>query len=177
MKIAVRVGIIVLSDKAFRGQREDRSGPLLRELVLREGWMTEKFEVIPDDADKLERLLIDYSDRLALDLVVTSGGTGPAFRDQTPEATGRVLERDLPGIAEAIRFRGFATKPTAILSRGRSGLRDKTLIVNLPGSPAAVAESWETVVGALGHAIGLIRGGICECGSGGSDTVSKNREK
>ncbi len=164
MTEVIRVGIIVLSDKAFRGDREDMSGPLLRELVLRRGWKAEKLEVIPDQAEKLIDLLIDYSDRLGLDLIVTSGGTGPAPRDITPEATGRVLEKDLPGIAEILRVKGYEAKPTAVLSRGRSGVRGKTLIVNFPGSPASVAEGWEIVADALAHALELIRGAVSECG-------------
>lgn len=164
MTLIARVGIIVLSDKAFHGHRKDMSGPLLRDLVRRRGWKTEKLEVIPDQAERLVDLLVDYSDRLGLDLIVTSGGTGPALRDVTPEATGRVLEKELPGIAEILRVKGYETKPTAVLSRGRSGIRGKTLIVNLPGSPAAVAEGWEIVAEALSHARELIRGAVSECG-------------
>jgi len=171
----LRLGIIILSDKASQGEREDLSGPLLRDLAVRGGWNVEKLEVLPDDPERLEQLLLDYSDKLGLDLILTSGGTGLSSRDTTPEVTARVLEKEIPGIAEILRIKGFEKKKTAVLSRGRAGFRGRSLIINLPGSPAAAAEGWEILQPVIPHALEVLQGRGAECGLPGVNLQDRQR--
>ncbi|MCU0648127.1 MAG: molybdopterin adenylyltransferase [Gemmatimonadaceae bacterium] len=147
----VRVGILVLSDRASAGVYEDRSGPAIREWLaahLATPW-EERYRVIPDDRTTIERELLALCDVDRCALIVTTGGTGPAPRDVTPEATRAVCERELPGFGEAMRAESLKTVPTAVLSRQTAGTRGATLIVNLPGKPAAI----EVCLGAIGRAI------------------------
>ena len=155
--------VIVLSDKGSRGEREDASGPAAEELLKEAGYdVLERF-VIPDEPAVLKHHLIRLADSRQVDLVVTSGGTGFSMRDQTPEATMAVADRNAPGIAEAIRYKSMAVTDRAMLSRGVSVIRKKTLIVNLPGSPKAVKESLGFILGALDHGLKILRGTASEC--------------
>ena len=155
--------VIVLSDKGSRGEREDASGPAAEELLKEAGYdVLERF-VIPDEPAVLKHHLIRLADSRQVDLVVTSGGTGFSMRDQTPEATLAVADRNAPGIAEYIRMKSMQITDRAMLSRGASVIRKKTLIVNLPGSPKAVKESLGFILGALDHGLQILRGTASEC--------------
>ena len=155
--------VVVLSDKGSRGEREDASGPAAEELLKEAGYdVLERF-VIPDEPAVLKHHLIRLADSRQVDLVVTSGGTGVSMRDQTPEATLAVADRNAPGIAEYIRMKSMQITDRAMLSRGASVIRKKTLIVNLPGSPKAVKESLGFILGALDHGLKILRGTASEC--------------
>ena len=151
-----RVGILTVSDRGAAGEYEDRSGPLAAELVAAAtGWAVERYAVIPDDYDTIVRTLREWCDA-GLELVLTSGGTGFAPRDVTPEATRAVIERDAPGIAEALRAESLKVTRHAMLSRAVSGLRGGSLIVNLPGNPKAVRENLAVLLPVLPHALDLL---------------------
>jgi len=153
-----RVGILTVSDRSSRGERPDASGPVIRSFVAdRLRWTVAEYKIVPDDRAIIRDTLIDWCDRLRLNLILTTGGTGFAPRDVTPEATRDVIERDAPGLAEAMRADSLTKTPHAMLSRAVCGLRGVTLIVNLPGSPKAVRENLDTLAPALPHAIDLLR--------------------
>lgn len=152
------VAIITVSDRSARGEREDVSGPVLRELVENQGWQVASYDVVPDDMEELERALLDLADGDGVDLVLTTGGTGFGPRDITPEATMQVIEREAPGFAEVMRAESLKKTPHGMLSRGRSGIRDETIIVNLPGSPKAVRECFAAIAPGLAHAVQLVHG-------------------
>jgi len=154
----IRVSVVTVSDKGYAGRREDASGPLLAGLLREIGADVVSQMIVPDEQTTIERTLIDLADEALVDLVVTTGGTGPAPRDRTPEATRAVIEREMPGLAEALRFEGYRKTPLAVISRGVAGIRRQTLIVNLPGSPRAVRQGMETLSPILPHAIKMIRG-------------------
>jgi len=160
------VGILTVSDKGAKGEREDLSGPAIRELVEAAGGQVVRALIVPDEQTDIRAALIAWSDE-GLDLVLTTGGTGFSPRDWTPEATRSVIEREAPGLAEAMRRAGAEKTPTAILSRAVAGLRKMTLIVNLPGSERAVRESLATILPVLPHAIGVLKGTATECGRHG----------
>lgn len=169
-----KVGIITLSDKGSRGEREDKSGPAIREMLENQldktGAM--KYEIIgevllPDDGALLEKALIEMADEEGMDLILTTGGTGFSPRDITPEATYAVATRNAPGIAEYMRAKSFEITPKAMLSRGASVIRNQTLIVNLPGSPKAVRENLGFILPALDHGLDILLGRDGECGSDG----------
>ena len=154
----IRVGILTVSDRGHRGEYEDKSGPALRGMVIdRLGAKVEQQEIVPDERDIIAAKLRAWCDELGLDLVLTTGGTGFSPRDVTPEATRDVIERDAPGLAEAMRADSLRVTPHAMLSRAAAGLRGRTLIVNLPGSPKAARENLETILPALPHAIELLQ--------------------
>jgi len=154
----IRAGVVTVSDKGYAGEREDASGPLLADLVRQMGAQVVRQAIVPDEREQIERVLVELADEAHLDLVLTTGGTGPAPRDVTPEATRAVMEREMPGLAEVLRFAGYSRTPLAVISRGVAGIRGGTLIVNLPGSPRAVREGMETLSPILPHAIKMLRG-------------------
>lgn len=150
--------VITASDACARGEREDTSGTTLAQLLTDLGAEIVATMILSDDLDPLARALIDFADRDDVNLIVTTGGTGLGPRDNTPEATQRVIEREVPGIAETIRAESLKATPMAMLSRGVCGVRSGTLIVNLPGSPKAVKESFAVIAPVLTHAVDLLAG-------------------
>lgn len=161
----IRAAIITLSDKGSKGEREDGSGLIIREMIMTIGASVEHYEVLPDEKQGIVDVLSRLSDSGAIDLILTTGGTGVAPRDVTPEATREVIERELPGMAEAMRAESLKKTPRAMISRAIAGIRKRTLIVNLPGSPRAVRENLAVLLPALPHAIEKINGDPGECGS------------
>ena len=160
------VGIITLSDKGSKGLREDKSGPAIREILEADG----RFDVLgqflfSDDRENLERELVRLCDEEKLNLILTTGGTGLSPRDNAPEATLAVADRQVPGIAEYMRARSFEITPKAMLSRGVSVMRGSSLIINLPGSTKAVRENLGFIMPALGHGLDIMLGRDGECGS------------
>lgn len=155
--------VITLSDKGARGERKDESGPAAREMLEQAGYQVVEMLLIPDEPEVLKTQLIRLADGRQVDLVLTSGGTGFSLRDQTPEATMAVADRNAPGIAEFIRYQSMQITDRAMLSRGVSVIRGRTLIVNLPGSPKAVKESLGFILGSLEHGIRVLRGSAAEC--------------
>ena len=158
----MKIGILTVSDKGARGEREDRSGPAIREIMEAAGGEIIRARIVPDEQDEIRAALVEWSDE-GLDLILTTGGTGFSPRDWTPEATKAVIERETPGIAEAMRRAGQAKTPTAMLSRAAAGIRKRTLIVNLPGSEKAVRESLEAILPALPHGVEVLKGTASDC--------------
>ena len=158
MADSIRVGILTLSDRASRGEYEDKSGVAIAELLEPLGPQIVEKAIVPDDRDRIESTLRDWVAAGRVDLIVTTGGTGLAPRDVTPEATRSVIEREIPGVAELMRGEGRKQTPYAALSRGIAGVAGRTLIVNLPGSEKGVRESLAPLVELLPHAVDLIRG-------------------
>jgi len=154
----IRTGVITVSDKGYAGLREDVSGPLLADLLSKGGACVISCTIVPDEQDVIREELLRLADELDVELIVTTGGTGPAPRDVTPEATHSVIERETPGLAEVLRFEGYRRTPMAVISRGVAGIYGQTLIINLPGSPKAVREGMETLAPILPHAIRMLRG-------------------
>lgn len=158
-------GVLTVSDKGSRGEREDTSGPRLKELLGEAGFAVTACAVVPDEIEIIRETLRKWVDEDGLDLILSTGGTGVSPRDQTPEATRPLLERDLPGFGEAMRQASLQKTPNAILSRGIAGIRKSSLIINLPGSRKAAQENLEAVLPALQHAIYKIKGGTRDCGT------------
>nr|WP_296158328.1 MogA/MoaB family molybdenum cofactor biosynthesis protein [uncultured Blautia sp.] len=158
-----RVAIITASDSGYRGEREDLSGPAAREIVEKAGYEVVSIDILPDDQVMLAGKLQEIADTGKAELILTTGGTGFSERDITPEATEEVIERKVPGIPEAIRAYSMTITKRAMLSRGTAGIRGKTLIVNLPGSPKAVKECLEYIIDALGHGIEILTGEASDC--------------
>ncbi len=155
-----KVAIVTVSDKGSKGQREDMSGKIIKEILTNWAEIVH-YSIVPDEKDLIKKELITQSDKV--DLILTNGGTGLHPRDVTPDATLEVIEREIPGIAEAIRIEGLKKTKHAMLSRAVAGIRGKTLIINLPGSPKAVKESLEVILEALPHAINKIKGDPSDC--------------
>lgn len=158
MSVEIHAVVITASDACSRGEREDKSGELLVELLTAIGAHIVAKEILADDLEPLADKLREYADRPDVNLIMTTGGTGFALRDHMPEATLRVIERGAPGLVEAIRVHTFQNTPMAMISRGVSGIRSQTLIINLPGSPKAVREAFEVIRPVLPHAIDLLGG-------------------
>ena len=157
-------GVLTLSDKGARGEREDTSGPLLKEMLTEHGFRVVAYEVIPDQQDLIESTLVAWVDERKIDLIVTTGGTGVSPSDRTPEATRRVIDLEIPGIGEAMRRASLAKTKNAVWSRGIAGIRKESLIINLPGSKKAAKENIEVVLPALEHGIYKLKGGTADCG-------------
>ncbi len=158
--MTLRVAIVTVSDRSARGEREDASGPALAAAVEASGHDVVRRDLLPDELEALADLLAGVcDDPEAPDLVLTTGGTGLGPRDRTPEATTRVCERLVPGIAETLRARSLAVTPHAMLSRAVAGVRGRTLVVNLPGSPGGARDGWEALAPVAPHAVAQIRGG------------------
>ena len=157
------VGILTMSDKGALAQREDESGILLHQLIEKLPGKVICYEIVPDEKEKIREKLIWYCDQKHLNLILTTGGTGPSPRDVTPEATQEVIKRPLPGMAELMRVQGYQKNPMAMLSRGVSGIRDETLIINLPGSPKAVSQGWDILLPVLPHCLKKMLGDQSNC--------------
>lgn len=154
--MTIRFGILTLSDRSSRGERADSSGPALARLIQAEGWSIAKQALLPDDESAIRQLLIDWSDGGDMDVILTTGGTGFSPRDVTPEATRAVIDREAPGLAEAMRAASLKITPHAMLSRIVTGIRKRTLIVNLPGNPKGAVENLQVIIPVLPHAVQLL---------------------
>ncbi|MBW1981652.1 MAG: MogA/MoaB family molybdenum cofactor biosynthesis protein [Deltaproteobacteria bacterium] len=160
-----KAALLTISDRCSTGERQDRSGPLLRDMLRSEGYNVAHYEILPDEQDLIALRLRQLADEYSVDLVVTTGGTGLSPRDVTPEATTAAVDRLVPGIAEAMRSASLVKTRHAMLSRAVAGVRGQTLIINLPGSERAARENLQVVLPALSHAIDKIQGDPAECGS------------
>jgi molybdopterin adenylyltransferase len=159
----IRTAIITLSDKGSKGEREDESGPAIREMIAGIGAVVDHYKILPDVKERIAEELKLLSDSCKIDLILTTGGTGVGPRDVTPEATLSVIDRELPGMAEAMRSESLKKTPHAMISRAVAGVRKQTLIINLPGSPRAVRENLAVVLPALPHAVEKIKGDPSDC--------------
>ena len=158
-----RAAIITASDSGYRGEREDLSGPVIKEILEREGYEVMSMDILPDDQVMLAGKMQEIADSEKAELILTTGGTGFSERDVIPEATEEVIERKVPGIPEAIRAYSMTITKRAMLSRATAGIRGKTLIINLPGSPKAVRESLEYIIDALAHGLEILSGEARDC--------------
>lgn len=164
----MKIVIITVSDSCSEGKKEDTSGPLIRQMVKSLGEVI-KYEIIPDEKDSISQAIKEAVDELKADFVLTTGGTGLSLRDVTPEATREVVEKEIPGFAELMRQKSFEITPRAILSRAIAGIRGKSLIINLPGSPQAVRECLEIILPLIPHALDMVKG------KGHQNSAGKNR--
>jgi molybdopterin adenylyltransferase len=155
--MSLRIGILTVSDRSSRGERPDVSGPALQAQIVEQGWDVPRREVVPDDFQTIRETLVFWTDGEGLDVILTTGGTGFSPRDITPEATQAVIERQAPGLAEAMRAASLRVTPHAMLSRAVVGIRSSTLIVNLPGSPKAAMENLGVILPVLPHAVQLLQ--------------------
>jgi molybdenum cofactor synthesis domain-containing protein len=154
----IRAAIVTVSDSVVAGTREDRSGPALRDRVHALGWMVSAMELVADESGEIAGILGRLADSGEVAVILTTGGTGVAPRDVTPEATRGVIEREIPGLGELMRAEGLKLTPTAVLSRGLAGIRGRTLIVNLPGSPKGAVESFDAIAKLVPHILDLLEG-------------------
>lgn len=155
--MTIQFGILTLSDRSSRGERADSSGPALAALIQAEGWSVVKQALLPDEESAIRDILTNWADGGEMQVILTTGGTGFSPRDVTPEATQAVIEREAPGLAEAMRAASLKVTPHAMLSRIVTGIRRKTLIINLPGSPKGALENFQVVVPVLPHAVQLLQ--------------------
>jgi molybdenum cofactor synthesis domain-containing protein len=158
----LKVAILTVSDKGWRGQRHDESSKVIRDSLSSLDARVIRYEIAPDDADIISHKLVEWADGDEVDVIITTGGTGLSQRDVTPEATLAVVDKVVPGLGEAMRAKTFATTPTAILSRATAGVRGKCFIINLPGSPKAVRECLEVISAVIPHAVAIIKGEVTE---------------
>jgi molybdopterin adenylyltransferase len=161
-KKLISFGVLTISDKGSRGERYDGSGAAIQDRVNLMGGRVVRYDIVPDEVDIISRRLIEWADAGDVDVILTTGGTGLSPRDVTPEATLPILDKLVPGLAEAMRMETFGKTPTAILSRAVAGLRKKCLIINLPGSPNGVRECLEVIVTAVTHAVEIVTGAVTE---------------
>ena len=158
----LNVGVLTISDKGAQGQRYDESGKVIKDsLSLVDGYVV-KYEVVPDEMDVISHKLTEWADEGNVDVIITTGGTGLSQRDVTPEATLSVIDKVVPGLAEAMRAKTFNKTPMAVLSRAVAGVRGRCLIINLPGSPKAVGECLEVILPVIPHAVEIIKGEVTE---------------
>ena len=162
----IKTAILTISDKGSRGERVDETGPAIKHELGDKDYSISFYKIVPDEIKEIERELIYLCDELKVDLILTNGGTGFSQRDVTPEATQNVIEKYVPGIGEAMRMKSLAITPKAMLSRSISGIRGKTLIINLPGSPKGAVENLQFVLPAIPHGIAILTGEASECARG-----------
>lgn len=156
--IKITAGILTISDRSSRGERTDTSGPVIKEILESINAEIKEYRIIPDEKNIIANTMIEFADKLGFDLIVSTGGTGLAPRDVTPEATLDVIDKRVPGFEEAMRAESMKITPHGMLSRAVAGVRGKTLIINLPGSPKAVRENLSIILPALPHAVEIMRG-------------------
>jgi len=161
--VRYRAAVICASDRCFQGLRKDVSSPIIAEMLTGQGYEVTVTVMLPDDYEALQKAMANIADEGSADLIVTTGGTGLAPRDITPEATAAVIDRTVPGIPEAMRAESMKITPHGMLSRGIAGIRKRTLIINLPGSPRAVKENLSCILPALDHALLMLTGGTQDC--------------
>lgn len=159
----IKAGVLTISDKGFKGQRKDESGPLVAEILTKAGYTVERQSIVPDYYEKIVECLIEWVDKDGLSIIVTTGGTGVSPTDVTPEAMLKVIRYQIPGMAEAMRTASLTKTPHAMLSRAIVGVRGNTLIINLPGSPEGAKENLTVVLPALNHALAKIAGDSSDC--------------
>lgn len=164
MKKILKIAVITVSDKGYRGEREDRSGKYIVDFFKEKGWEVSEYTIVPDEVRIIKDKLTYICNSEKANLIITTGGTGFSLRDVTPEATEKVIEKKVPGFSEIIRIEGQKRTPRAILSRGISGIRKKTLIINLPGSIKGVKDSLELIYRPLPHGLDILTGRDAECG-------------
>ena len=155
--MTIRIGVLTISDRSSRGERDDLSGPALADLIQAEGWSLARRSILPDDESAIRQVLVEWADGNELDVILTTGGTGFSPRDVTPEATRAMIDREAPGLAEAMRAASLKITPHAMLSRIVAGIRKQTLVINLPGSPKGAVENLQVVLPVLIHAVKLLR--------------------
>ena len=161
----ISAGIITVSDKGSQGKREDLSGPAIAEMLAVASIEIKHTIIIPDETEIIKEAIIDFADVKNLDLILTTGGTGVSPRDLTPDATLKVIDKEIPGMAEAMRYQSLLITPHAMISRAVAGIRGRSLIINLPGSPKGVKENLAVILPALKHAIEKIKGDDADCAS------------
>ena len=159
----IKAGVLTISDKGFKGQRKDESGPLVAEILTKTGYTVEKQSIVPDNVEKIVEYLIKWVDTYGLRFIVTTGGTGVSPTDVTPEAMLKVTKYQIPGMAEAMRAASLTKTPHAMLSRAMVGVRGNSLIINLPGSPKGAKENLAVILPALNHALDKISGDMSDC--------------
>jgi molybdenum cofactor synthesis domain-containing protein len=159
----IKAGVITVSDKGSAGQREDQSGPEVERILKTIGIEVIRRAIIPDEIHEIRDILVDFADHQKIDLIITTGGTGVTPRDVTPDATLSIIDKEVPGMAEAMRRESYKITPHALISRAVAGIRGRALIINLPGSPKGVRENLAVLLSSLPHAIEKIKGDEREC--------------